>query len=133
MAGACWAAYIILSSRVGRSIPGISGLALAMGVAALVLTPMGVTSAGAKFLEPKFLLIGIGISLLSSVIPYSLEIEALRRLPTRVFGLLMSTEPAIAALVGFLVLGEAVELRSLIAIVLITIATIGAIKGSRTT
>jgi inner membrane transporter RhtA len=133
MAGVCWGAYIILSSRVGRSIPGISGLALAMGVAALVLIPIGITSAGAKLVEPKFLLIGVGISLLSSVIPYSLEIEALRRLPTHVFGLLMSTEPAVAALVGFIVLGEAVELRSVIAIVLITVATIGTIKGSRTT
>lgn len=133
MAGVCWAAYIILSSRVGRSIPGVNGLAMAMGVAALLLIPIGVVNSGVKLFEPKILLIGVGIALLSSVIPYSLEIEALRRLPTRVFGLLMSMEPAIAALVGLVFLGETIGLRSLISIVLIMIATIGTIKGSRTT
>jgi inner membrane transporter RhtA len=133
MAGGCWGAYIILSSRVGRSIPGINGLALAMGVAALVLIPIGIYNAGAKLVEPNILLVGVGIALLSSVIPYSLEIEALRRLPTRVFGLLMSTEPAVAALVGFFVLREGIGLRAFIAIVLITMATIGTIIGSRTT
>ncbi len=133
MAGGCWAAYIILSSRVGRSIPGVNGLALAMAVAALLLIPIGVASSGVTLFEPNVLLKGVGISLLSSVIPYSLEIEALRRLPTHVFGLLMSLEPAIAALAGFVFLGETIELRSLAAIVLITIATIGTIRGSRTT
>ena len=133
MAGVCWGAYIILSSRVGRSISGVNGLAIAMGVAALLLIPIGVVNSGVKLFEPKILLIGVGIALLSSVIPYSLEIEALRRLPTRVFGLLMSMEPAIAALVGLVFLGETIGLRSLISIVLIMIATIGTIKGSRTT
>jgi inner membrane transporter RhtA len=133
MAGLCWAAYIILSARVGRSVPGVNGLAMAMGVAALLLLPIGVVSTGVKLFEPKILFIGASIALLSSVIPYSLEIEALRRLPTRVFGLLMSMEPAIAALVGLIFLGEEIELRSLIAIVFITIATIGTIKGSRNT
>lgn len=129
MSGACWAAYILFSSRVGRSIPGVNGLALAMAVAALILVPIGMASDGHKLFEPKFLLLGISIAVLSSVIPYSLEIEALRQLPTRVFGLLMSTEPAIAALVGYIFLDERIDLRSLIAIVLITIATTGTIKG----
>jgi inner membrane transporter RhtA len=132
-AGGCWAAYIILSARVGRSIPGVSGLALAMGVAALLLIPLGVANSGVKLFEPRFLMIGVGIALLSSVIPYSMEIEALRRLPTRVFGLLMSMEPAIAALVGLIFLGETIGLRSLFAMVLITIATVGTIVGAKRT
>jgi inner membrane transporter RhtA len=133
VAGMCWAAYIILSARVGRAVPGVNGLALAMGVAALLLIPIGIANAGIKLLEPNLLFTGIGIALLSSVIPYSLEIEALRQLPTRVFGLLMCLEPAIAALAGWIFLGETIGLRAFIAIVLITIATVGSTRASRTT
>jgi inner membrane transporter RhtA len=133
VAGTCWAAYIILSARVGRSVPGVNGLALAMTVAALLLIPIGIANAGIKLLEPNLLLTGIGIALLSSVIPYSLEIEALRQLPTRVFGLLMCLEPAIAALAGWIFLGETIGVRAFIAIVLITIATVGSTRASRTT
>jgi inner membrane transporter RhtA len=126
LAGSFWAAYIVLSARVGQAFPGGSGLTLAMIVGALALTPVGLWSAGASLLRPQLLLVGASVALLSSVIPYSLELEALRRLPKRVFGVLMSTEPAAAALVGFVVLGEVIAFRALVAIVLVTVAAAGA-------
>ncbi len=126
LAGSFWAAYILLSARVGRAFIGGTGLAIAMATGALVLTPVGVLSAGVSLLHPQLLLVGACVALLSSVIPYSLELEALRRLPIQVFGVLMSLEPAVAAIIGFLVLGEVVGLRALIAIVLVTVAAAGA-------
>lgn len=129
VAGGCWAAYIIFSSRVGRSVAGINGLALAMGVASILLIPVGIVVTGVHLFHPTTLLVGLGVALLSSVIPYSLEIEALRRLSTRVFGLLMSMEPAIATLVGLVLLGERIGIRSFVSIVLITIAIIGTLRG----
>ena len=127
-AGAFWAAYILMSVRVGRVFPGGSGLALSMAVGAIVAAPLGVLQAGAKLADPRLLLLGAVVALLSSVVPYSLEFEALRRLPARVFGVLMSAEPAIATAVGFAVLGEALGARELVAIGLITIASIGATR-----
>ncbi|GAC1655272.1 MAG: EamA family transporter [Ktedonobacteraceae bacterium] len=125
LAGGCWGAYILLNVRVGRTFPGGNGLALSMSVAALVLLPLGVWNGGIALLNPKILLLGIGVAILSTVIPFSLELEALRRLPARVFGVLMSLEPAIAALVGFVVLRETTGLRALIALALIVIASGG--------
>ena len=127
-AGACWAVYILLSARVGKAFSGGTGLSLAMAVGAVVLLPVGVASAGSALLNPRLLLLGAGVGLLSSVIPYSLEMAALRRISTRAFGVLMSLEPAIAALVGWLVLREALELRAIIALVLVTTAAIGATR-----
>lgn len=126
LAGGCWAAYILLTVRVGRALPGGGGLALSMGVAALALVPFGVASGGRALLDPTILLGGVGVAVLSSVIPFSLELEVLRRLSARVFGVLMSLEPAIAALVGFVVLGETVSLRALFAITFIVMASGGA-------
>lgn len=126
LAGGFWAAYILISARVGRAFSGGAGLALAMAVAAVVLLPVGVLSAGAALLDLKLLTMGFGVALLSSAIPYSLELEALRRLSTPVFGLLMSLEPAIAALVGFLILGEELGFRAITAVLLVTVATVGA-------
>ncbi len=126
LAGGCWAAYILLTVRVGRALPGGGGLALSMSVAAFVLIPLGVASGGRGLLDPTILLRGMGVAVLSSVIPFSLELEVLRRLSARVFGVLMSLEPAIAALVGFVVLGEAVSLRALIAITCVVVASGGA-------
>jgi len=128
-AGACWASYILLSARVGRSFPGGSGLALAMGFATLVLLPVGLVSAGSGLLDPRLLLVGAGVAILSSMIPYSLELEALRRLPTRVFGVLMSLEPAIAALVGFVILREGLGARALIAMGLVILASLGSSRS----
>ncbi|HYZ29510.1 MAG TPA: EamA family transporter, partial [Thermoleophilaceae bacterium] len=97
LAGLCWAAYILLSARVGRAFPGGTGLALAMTVAALVVLPFGIAQGGADLLKPEIFAAGLGVAILSSLIPYSVELEALRRLPPHVFGVLMSLEPAAAA------------------------------------
>lgn len=128
LAGFFWASYIILSAKTGGIFPGGSGLTVAMCIGAVALLPVGVSQAGASLLDPKVLLVGAGVALLSSAIPYSLELEALRKLPTRVFGVLMSLEPAVAALVGLLVLGEVLETRAVFAIVLVTIAAAGAAR-----
>jgi inner membrane transporter RhtA len=126
LAGTLWGSYILLSARTGRVFPGGTGLALAMCVGALALVPVGVAEAGYALLDPRILLVGFGVAMLSSAIPYSLEMEALRKLPARVFGVLMSLEPAVAALVGFVVLGERLGLRALAAVVLVTMAAAGA-------
>ena len=125
LAGACWAGYIVMGARVGRLFPGGAGLALALGFGALVLAPLGVLSGGAELLHWRVLLAGLGVALLSSAIPFTLEYEALRRLPTRAFGVLMSTEPAAAALVGLLFLGERLSWRGLLAVALVTAAAVG--------
>lgn len=132
VAGALWAAYILLSARTGQVFTGATGLTLSMVVAALALVPFGVLSGGSRLLDPHILLLGVAIGILSSVIPYSLELEALRRLPPSVFGILMSMEPAIAALVGFLTLGEALDARALTAIALVTVASLGATRKQKT-
>lgn len=128
LAGLFWGSYILLSARVGSIFPGVAGLALAMGTAAVLLIPVGVIGAGAVLLNGQFLLLGAGVALLSSVLPYSLELEALRRLPSRVFGVLMSLEPGIAALVGVLLLHEQLEARAVVAVVLVTAASVGAAR-----
>ena len=124
-AAACWAAYILLAQRAGRHFSGSDGVALAMVVAALVPLVPGVVQGGADLLRPELLAIGAGIALLSSVIPYSLETEALRRLPTHVFGVLMSLEPAVAAVAGLLVLGQDLVARQIAAIGLVVLASVG--------
>lgn len=126
MAGGFWAAYILLSARTGSAFPGGTGLAIALCVGTVALLPVGVASAGSALLDPKLLLAGFAVAMLSSAIPYSLELEALRTLPARVFGVLMSLEPAVAALVGFLILGERLGLRAIAAVLLVTVAAAGA-------
>jgi inner membrane transporter RhtA len=125
LAGICWAGYILCSARIGRSFPGGRGLALAVVVATVAIAPLGIRNGGAALLSPQVLLTGVGIAILSSVIPFSLELEALRRLPSGVFGVLMSIEPAVATLIGFFVLREAIGLREILAIVLIISASVG--------
>jgi inner membrane transporter RhtA len=125
LSGACWAAYIILSNRVGRVFPGKVGLALAMAVAAFLTMPLGVSQAGEALLQPKVFFVGITVAILGTVLPYSMEYTALKRLPPRIFGVLMSIEPAIAALVGFLFLGEVLNFRAAIAIASVTVAAMG--------
>jgi inner membrane transporter RhtA len=130
LAGTCWAAYIILSRATGRRFPGASGLTIAMLVAAVVIVPVGVTAGRGALLHPGILAIGLAIGLLSSIIPYTLELEALRRVPPRVFGIWMSLEPAVAALVGLIMLGEALTVSQWAAIVCVMIACAGAALGS---
>ena len=122
-AGGLWVGYILLSVRVGAVYPGGSGLAIAMVFGALVTLPFGV---GPDLLAPEMLAAGAAVALASSVIPYSLELEALRRLPARVFGVLMSLEPAVAALAGLVVLGQALALDEWAAIALVVAASAGA-------
>ncbi|MFI7107965.1 EamA family transporter [Nonomuraea sp. NPDC050227] len=128
VAGACWAAYILLSAAAGRRFPGTTGLSFAMIVSTLVIAPVGVTTGGADLLQPSLLLIGLGVGLLSSVIPYSLELHALRRMPKHVFGILMSLEPAVAALAGVLVLGEVLHAQQWAAIVCVVAASLGSTR-----
>ncbi len=124
-AGSMWAAYILLSARVGQAFAGSTGLALAMCVGALLALPVGVADAGAHLLEPQSLALGGAVGLLSSAIPYSLELEALRRIEPAVFGVLMSLEPAVAALAGLIVLGQGLGLRALAGIALVILASVG--------
>ncbi len=129
LAGMFWAGYILLSSRVGGIFTGGRGLALALSVGGVALLPIGIPGAGAHLLQPYLLLGGLAVALLSGVVPYSLELEALRSLPTRVFGILMSLEPAIAATIGFLVLRQALGLRAVLALALVSVASFGASRS----
>ena len=132
LAGGFWAAYILLSARTGSAFPGVTGLVIALCVGAVALAPVGIRGAGTALLDPGLLLAGFGVAMLSSLIPYSLELEALRKLPARVFGVLMSLEPAVAALVGFIVLGERLALQAVAAVLLVTVAAAGASRfGAR--
>jgi inner membrane transporter RhtA len=128
VAAGCWALYILLSRSTGRRFSGSSGLVIAMVVAAAVVTGPAVRSAGPAFSHPSLLADGLAIGLLSSVVPYRLELEALRRLPARVFGILMSLEPAVAALIGLALLGEALAARQWLAVALVVIACGGAAR-----
>ncbi|NQD37809.1 EamA family transporter [Permianibacter sp. IMCC34836] len=131
-AGFCWGAYIVLGQRMsGSSLPGQQGLALAMAAAALVLVPFGAVAAAPVVSNGWWLLAAVAVALLSSVVPYSLEIEALRRMPTRVFGILMSLEPAVAAMMGLLILGEALGLNQIVAIALVMLASYGAMRYAK--
>ena len=127
LGAAClWAGYIVLSQRVGRVFPRGDGLALAMVAGAVALLPVGVASAGSDLLAPAPLAVGAAIALLGSAIPYSLELEALRRMPARVFGILLSLDPAIAALAGLIVLGQGLDARELGGMALVVAASVGA-------
>ena len=130
LAGGFWAAYILLGVRVGRVFPGAEGLTLAMVVAAVLLFPVGVGTAGAGLLVPWILAAALAVAILSSAIPYSLELEALRRLPADVFGVLMSLEPAVASLAGYLLLDETLAAREIVAILLVVAASAGAARGA---
>ncbi|WP_327580847.1 EamA family transporter [Nonomuraea sp. NBC_00507] len=131
VAGACWAGYILLSAAAGQRFPGTTGLSFAMIVSALVIAPVGVTTGGADLLQPELLLIGLGVGLLSSVIPYSLELQALRRMPKHVFGILMSLEPAVAAMIGLLLLGEILHVQQWAAILCVVAASLGSTKKAK--
>jgi inner membrane transporter RhtA len=121
-----WAAYILMTARTGRVFPGGTGLTLAMAVGAVLLVPIGVADGGDALLEPGLLAAAAAVALLASAIPYALEMEALRRLPTGVFGILLSIEPAVAALAGFVVLDQGLSLRDVLAVGLVVAASAGA-------
>ncbi|MFJ6431709.1 EamA family transporter [Streptomyces sp. NPDC091416] len=128
-AGAMWAAYIVFSARTGRRFPQADGLALALVVAAVLSLPLGVMESGSKLLVPSTLGLGAAVALLSSVLPYTLELMALRRLPAPTFAILMSLEPAIAAAAGFLILDQALSTTDALAIALVIGASMGAVRS----
>ncbi|MEU0057808.1 EamA family transporter [Streptomyces sp. NPDC006334] len=127
-AGVMWAAYIVFSARTGRRFPQADGLALAMAVGALLFVPLGLAESGARLLDPVTLGLGAAVALLSSVLPYTLELLALRRLPASTFAVLMSLEPALAALSGFLVLDQTLSAAQAAAIALVVAASMGAVR-----
>ena len=129
-AGGFWGAYILMSARVGRGPTGLSGLSTAMIVASVLLLPVGIADGAGDLLGPRVLAIGLGVALLSSAIPYALELEALRRLPERVFGVLLSLEPAVAAVVGLIVLDQHLVGREVLAIALVVLASAGALSSA---
>ncbi|KKZ74695.1 transporter [Streptomyces showdoensis] len=127
-AGAMWAAYIVFSARTGRRFPQADGLALAMAVGAVISLPFGIVEAGDRLLVPSTVGLGLAVALMSSVLPYTLELLALRRLPAPTFAILMSLEPAIAATAGFLVLHQALGVTDALAIALVIAASMGAVR-----
>ncbi|WP_407649593.1 EamA family transporter [Goodfellowiella coeruleoviolacea] len=131
LAGLGWAGYILLSAALGSQTSDGRGLALAMSFAGVLVAPVGVLDAGTALLQPTVLVAGVAVALLSSVVPYSLELEALRRMPPRVFGVLMSLEPAVAALAGLLVLHERLGVLQWLAICCVVAASVGATRSAR--
>jgi len=132
-AGACWAVYIVVGQRVADRI-GAFATPMGMLVAALLVTPVGISVAGSSLLNPDWMLAGLGIALLSSAIPYSLEMYSLKHLPKQTFSILLSLEPAVGALAGWLVLSEQLSTQQLGAIGLIMAASMGSAMtaGQRT-
>jgi inner membrane transporter RhtA len=132
LAGCLWGCYILLSARVGRAFERGAGLTLALCVASLVTLPVGIADAGAHLIEPRSLALGAAVGILSSAIPFSFEMEALRRIATSLFGVLMSLEPAVAALAGFVILGQQLSARAVAGIALVVVASVGAsLRGRR--
>jgi inner membrane transporter RhtA len=127
-AGAMWAAYIVLSARVGSRFPRADGLALAMAVAALLTLPLGVAGSGRALLDPTTLALGAAVAVLSSMLPYTLELIALRRMPTATFAVLMSLGPALATLAGYLLLDQALTATEGLAVGVVIAASIGAVR-----
>lgn len=130
-AAVVWAAYILLSSRVGHRFPGADGLALALAASAVLALPAGVAQAGTALLDPAVLAVGAVVAVLASVLPYTGELLALRRMPTTTFAVLMSLGPAVAALAGLVVLGQDLTAVECLAIALVMAAAMGAVRQAR--
>jgi inner membrane transporter RhtA len=131
-AGFFWGAYILFSDRVGALAPGPGGATMAAVISAAMVAPFGVAQAGTDLLVASTLLAGAAVGVLSTAIPYAAEMEALRRLPRAVFGVLMSLEPAVAAGIGFLALSQDLEAVEIVAIGLVVIASAGALRSAAT-
>ncbi|MBG6239421.1 inner membrane transporter RhtA [Mycetocola sp. CAN_C7] len=128
--GVFWAGYILMSARTGARFPKFDGLAIAMTIGACATLPFGILSAGSALFTPTALLLGLAVAVLSSAIPYALELLALRRLPASTFSILMSLAPAMAAIVGAIVLGQSLTLLSGLAIALVVVASAGAVRSA---
>ena len=131
IAAGFWMMYIRLGARLGALIPGNSGLAMGLVVAAVLLLPVGVPTVPVVAADLQLLLLAAVTAVLASVIPYSFELAALRRLPQRVFGVLLSLEPAFATLAGWLILGQDATPLRLLAVVLVIAASVGTTLGAR--
>ncbi|MDV8070358.1 EamA family transporter [Rhodococcus sp. IEGM 1366] len=131
VAAAAWAGYIIAGSHLAATLPSADGLAGATIVAAVLTLPFGVVSGGSELLDPKMLAAGAAVAILSSVIPYSLEMWALRSLAKKVFAVLIALEPAAAALAGVVIIGQALDSMTLVAIGLVVVAGIGTVVMNR--
>lgn len=130
-AGACWAAYILLGSRASQMVPSGTAVSIGMTVASLVTVPLAVASGGFARLTPRLFASGMGVALLSSAIPYTMEMIALNELPARTFGILMSLEPAFAAMAGWIFLHELLSPRQWLAVALVIAASTGSTLTSR--
>lgn len=124
-AGGCWATYILLSQRVGHELPGVTGLSVALVFGALLSAPLGIHVAGATLLDPRVLLMGLAVGVLSAALPWGLEMQALRRMPAQQFSVLMSLQPAAGAMAGLVVLGETLTHTQVLGIALVCLASAG--------
>jgi inner membrane transporter RhtA len=131
IAGLCWASYILLGARIGRVFPGATGLTLGIVIATLIQLPAGIVVGGAELVAPGVLAAAFAVAMLSTVIPYAAEIEALRWIQPSPFGVLMSLEPAVAAAVGFIALDQGLDAGELVGMALVIAASIGAVRTAR--
>jgi inner membrane transporter RhtA len=129
-AGVMWVCYILLSARTGRHFSRLDGLAIALSVGTVAIAPLGILSAGVALLKPADLGLGLAVALLSSSVPYGLELIALRRLHAATFSILVSLAPALAALAGFLVLRQQVTPLGSVGIGCVVIASVGAVVAA---
>ena len=124
-AGALWVAYILLSKETGQRFESVTGLAWAMVVGGVAVLPLGIDDGGGRLLHPSVLGLGLVVAVMSSVIPYTLELLALRRVTPRAFGVMMSIDPALATTAGFVVLGQRLDAREWVALALVVLANLG--------
>jgi inner membrane transporter RhtA len=129
-AGVFWGVYIVLSARVGRLGPGAADAAMAAVISTVLVAPFGLAQGGGELFEPSILLAGAAVGVLSSAVPYVVEMEALRRLPQAAFGVLVSLEPAVAVAIGFVALSQVLSLVEVIAIGLVVLASAGALRSA---
>ncbi|QHC64922.1 EamA family transporter [Rathayibacter festucae] len=132
-AAALWATYIVFAGRTGGRFPRLDGLALALTAGAIVSLPFGIATAGPALVLPPVLLLGLAVAVLSSALPYALELLALRRLRSSTFSILMALAPGAAALSGFLVLGQRLTAIEAVGIALVVAASVGAVRTARRT
>jgi inner membrane transporter RhtA len=132
IAGIFWGTYILLGKRIGEQAEGGSALFVPMLISAILVAPLGIAEGGMDLLDPRVLAFGVFVGALSSAIPFSLELEAMRRLPQSVFGVMMSLEPAVAATVGFVLLSQGMAVTEVIAIALVVAASAGALRSAST-
>ncbi|MEU4931464.1 EamA family transporter [Streptomyces yokosukanensis] len=128
VAGCCWGGYILVGKRLAEGVPDGRGLALAVAWGALLSLPYGITQAGTRLLDPGILAVAAAVAVLSSVLPYTVQLEALRRLTPRVFGVLTSMEPAIGALIGLLLLGQHLAAPQWAGVAAVGLAAVGATR-----